>query len=254
MREQKLPLRLLKTDFSYQSPVKNAQVLKIVRNFDSKALHTIVVSEREDGTYYIVDGQHRVVALIRLGHEEIRCTIHQGLSVEEEAKMYHDLNNRPTKQANSKGKSKLRYNEENAVKIDEIVNKTGMKINYEHTAPKSGYIAAYGALERIYKRSGGTHLNNVIVAIKASFGESGNFFQAYIMDGFSKFLRTYQKDLDFQFMVDRLGNIGFDKFIEKVENETHKFKDKKECLPFVIADIYNYNKKKNPLDKRLLIL
>lgn len=254
MREQKLPLRLLKTDYTYQSPVKDSQVVKIVRDFDPKALHTIVVSEREDGTYYIIDGQHRVVALIRLNYDFIRCTVHTGLTREEEAKMYHDLNNRPNKTRGSKGKAKFAYNEESAVKLDELVKSTGMQINYEHTGHRKGYISPYATLEQIYKKHGDVHLNNVIVVIKSAFGNDGKHFQSDIMYGFSKFLKTYYKTLDMQNLVDKLENVGFEGLMDKVENEKFKFKNKKECLPYVMTDIYNRNKKKGQLDRKQLMI
>ncbi|MBO0378087.1 ParB/Srx family N-terminal domain-containing protein [Staphylococcus warneri] len=67
MYNRKLYITDLNTDMSYQSPVKEAQVKKIVKHFDPQKLHTIVVNKRENGQFYIIDGQHRVQALKELG-------------------------------------------------------------------------------------------------------------------------------------------------------------------------------------------
>lgn len=67
MYNRPLYITSLKTDMSYQSPVKESQVKKIVKNFDPQKLHTIVVNKRNDGQFFVIDGQHRVEALKELG-------------------------------------------------------------------------------------------------------------------------------------------------------------------------------------------
>ena len=52
MYNQQLPVHRLQTDMSYQSPVQERQVKKIVKNFDPKKLHTIVVSKRRVTLHY----------------------------------------------------------------------------------------------------------------------------------------------------------------------------------------------------------
>ncbi len=48
----------------YQRPVKESVVNKLIREWDNRLLEPIVVSFR-DGHFFVIDGQHRIVALKR---------------------------------------------------------------------------------------------------------------------------------------------------------------------------------------------
>lgn len=253
MYNQQLPVHRLQTDMSYQSPVQERQVKKIVKNFDPKKLHTIVVSKRKDGLLYIIDGQHRVEALKELNILFIEATVHENLSVEEEAEMYYGVNDRPSKNANQKGKSRLRFKEPVAVAIDETVRSVGLNVDYEKNAPSKGYIKAYEALQSIYKNHGANHLGLVLEIIKDSFGDDTRNYQSFILRGFSKLLTVYLNEIDLNILVTRLQKIGYDGFILEINKKQGGFKTKKECLPFVVADIYNKGRRQNnQIDKMKL--
>ena len=98
----KVKCKDLKVDDRYQRPLKN-RVNQIVKNYDPMLVGTIVVSRRKDGLY-IVDGQHRVAALLDLfGDEaEVDAQIYYNLTVEEEADLFLRINT---------GQSKANYNE-----------------------------------------------------------------------------------------------------------------------------------------------
>lgn len=249
MYNQQLPVHRLQTDMSYQSPVKERQVRKIVNNFDPKKLHTIVVSKRKDGSLYIIDGQHRVEALKELNILFVEAMVHENLTVEEEAEMYYGVNDRPSKNANSKAKSRLRFKEPVAVAIDETVRSVGLKIDYEKNASSKGYIKAYDALETIYKKNGANHLGLILEIIKDSFGEETRNFQGFILRGFSKFLKVYLNKVDLNNLVKKLQKMGYEGFILEVNKKQGGFKSKPECLPFVVTDIYNKGRRQeNKLD------
>lgn len=255
VEERLVLLKELKTDFSYQSQVNNAQVKNMVANFDEKGIHTIVVSEREDGALYIVDGQHRVVTLIRLGHNTIKAEVHSGLSIQDEADMYGLLNERKSKSPNARAKARLLAGYATEREVDRIVRENGMQIDYDNQNLKYGYILAYKALERIYKKHGGSLLGLVVNFIKTSFGNDKQYFQGYILEGVAEFLTTYVNDeLNIQFLVKRLQEIGFEEF----NRETQKYKltinQLKKCPPYALVDIYNKNKRKeNKLNASKLI-
>lgn len=256
MYNRPLYVNNLKTDMTYQSPVKESQVKKIVRNFDPKKLHTIVVNKRANGLFYIIDGQHRVEALKELGAPMIDATIHEGLTVEEEAEMYYGINDRPSKTPNMKGKSSLAFNEPNAVEIDEAAYEVGLKIDYDKKKSGcDGYLIAYASLQDIHKKYGKDFLEIVLFTIKNSFGTESRFYQAYILRGVAQFISKYGRQIDFNHLTNRLNELGFDKFLQEVNKHRAAFSTKKECLPIALVDIYNKRKhKKNQLDKRMLFI
>lgn len=255
MYNQKISTSYLKTDMSYQSPVKEAQVKKIVNNFDPQKLHSIVVNRREDMTFYIIDGQHRVEALRELNIPLVDATIHTNLTVEEEAEMYYGINDRPAKSPNSKGKSSLKFGNKSAVEIEKAVTSAGLKIDYDKNINTDGYIVAYAALQSINKKYGPDFLEIVLEVIKQSFGIEKRNYQAFIMKGFSEFMNIYGTRVDISHLINRLKELGFEKFIQEVNKNQAGFSTKKESLPLTLAEIYNKRKhNKNKLDKRLLFI
>ncbi|WP_258390349.1 hypothetical protein [Staphylococcus aureus] len=89
--------------------------------------------------------------------------------------------------------------------------------------------------------------------IKDSFGEDTRNYQSFILRGFSKLLKVYLHEVDLNFLVKKLQNIGYEGFILEINKKHAGFKTKKECLPFVVVDIYNKNRRqKNQLDKMKL--
>lgn len=63
---KKLDVQVLKVDYSYQRYPKEACVKNLVQNFNSRYLGAFTVGKRADGTYFVLDGNHRKEALLRL--------------------------------------------------------------------------------------------------------------------------------------------------------------------------------------------
>lgn len=80
----------LKVDYSYRSS-DNPNADGIVENFERLAIGYITVSAREDGLY-IIDGIRRVEALKHLGYVECPAEVLHGLTVEDEARIFGNMN------------------------------------------------------------------------------------------------------------------------------------------------------------------
>lgn len=72
----------------YQKPVETARVSRIVARFNPAKLGSVLLSDRKDGTYAVVDGQHRLAAVRQMHIDEIHAVILDGLTVEEEADLF----------------------------------------------------------------------------------------------------------------------------------------------------------------------
>ena len=86
----------LNTDRTYQRPLRKTYK-KIAAQFDPLLLSTITVSKRLDGTYWILDGQHRVAAAKELGIPTLDALIYSGLTLEEEAYIFSMQNHNKIK-------------------------------------------------------------------------------------------------------------------------------------------------------------
>ena len=91
IRLGRVDIELMRTDDRYQRPVNGTHVNNIISNFNNRYLNCIIVSLR-DGYFYILDGQHRFEAAKAKGVEKLLCLILTGLTSQEEAKMFKDLN------------------------------------------------------------------------------------------------------------------------------------------------------------------
>lgn len=87
-----LPKRDLHVDRSYQRGAKNARVLKLVRRWNWLAAGVLIVARR-DGKYFVVDGQHRLMAAMKRSDIELLpCLIFDSTSQHEEAEAFRDVN------------------------------------------------------------------------------------------------------------------------------------------------------------------
>lgn len=75
--------------------INRAKINKIKREFDPDQVKPVVVSFR-DGKYYVIDGQHTSLAIYELngsdGGSLIYCDVREGLTYQQEAKLFYDLN------------------------------------------------------------------------------------------------------------------------------------------------------------------
>ena len=76
----------------YQRILNMKNVAGIVKNFDPAKLGVLVVSHRADGTYAVLDGQHRLAALRRLGYDAANCIVLEGMTIRQEADYFRRQN------------------------------------------------------------------------------------------------------------------------------------------------------------------
>lgn len=57
---------------TYQRTLNPQKVKRIVREFDPSKLGVLMISERPDGRYAVIDGQHRMTALREMGYDAAR--------------------------------------------------------------------------------------------------------------------------------------------------------------------------------------
>lgn len=72
----------------YQRLIRSRKLQDMVKNVDRAMIDPILVSMREDGTYWCIDGHHRLEAARQRGETTIKCRIVYGLTIEEEAELF----------------------------------------------------------------------------------------------------------------------------------------------------------------------
>lgn len=130
-----LPVKMLKVDSVYQRPLQST-IKDIVKNWDDERCEPIVVNYRNDGYFYVINGQHRTEAARQLGIPQLVCDVFAGLSIKEEADLFSTQYEGSTKLSPIDSyRSNIVRGEKIDTLIKEICDKYGVIVSDEK-APK----------------------------------------------------------------------------------------------------------------------
>jgi hypothetical protein len=185
-----------------QRDLNQARVDRLAADFDLEQIGTPTVNER-GGHYFIIDGQHRIAALIEMGWEDqqIQCWTYVGLSEEDEAEKFLKLNDVLAVKALAKFKIGVQAGRLVETDIDRIARAQGLKV----TADKDeGSIRAVGTLRRIYDRGGPAVLSRTLRIVRDAYGSPG--LEAPVIDGIGLLCGRYNGVLEDDVAIPRLAN------------------------------------------------
>lgn len=161
----------LQVDYSYQRPLSPGRVESVAAKWDDRKGGIITVSERADGSQFVIDGQHRMRACERNGGRAIKAEVWTGLSVEDEAEMFDALNDdRARVDPLSRFRAQLRYKHGTALAVQQTVEEAGATIQPHVSTSRYEGIRAVSTLIRIYNRSGREGLIWVLRTVIDAYG------------------------------------------------------------------------------------
>lgn len=186
-----VPIPFMKVSPLAQRELNNGRVARLAADFDLEQLGTPTVNHR-DGSWYIIDGQHRIEALREIGYgdQQIQCWAYEGLTDVEEAEKFLKLNDTLTVNALAKFKVGVHAGRAEETEIDKIVRSAGL-----HVAAGGGYgaISAVGTLRRVYRQGGPGCLTRTLCIIRDAYGDPG--LESVVIDGLGLLLGRYNGDL-----------------------------------------------------------
>ena len=187
-----VPLERIVTE-QYQRILNMKNVAGIVKNFDPAKLGVLVVSHRTDGTYAVLDGQHRLTALRRLGYDATNCIVLEGMTIQQEADYFRRQNeNKQSLRINDTFNASLWAEDAESLRIKELMDKYGFRHG------KSGQpmcICAIGALQRILRRFGDRTLELTLACIAATWPHDSTILRGEMLAGLGEFWRRYGEKL-----------------------------------------------------------
>lgn len=191
-----LPLSSLTVDHRYQRLVNPHKVKQMVTNFRPGAIGALDVSARVNGTYAVIDGQHRLEALREVApHQPVNCVVHTNLSAADEAELFHISNARRDKpNPVDRFRARLFYRDERAVEIARIVDDAGLLIDLTTNANAGQNpiaINAVGALEKVYTFGGEPILSRTLNILHATWPEDRMALSGDLLHGMGMVLNTY---------------------------------------------------------------
>lgn len=189
-----------------QRALKPQRVEQILSALDLDAFGEPVLSHR-DGRYYIIDGQHRTKALAKFlgdGWEtsEILCKVYQGLSEQDEARLFRQLNTVLSTTAYDKFKVGVVAGYEEECRIKAIVEAAGLHVG-RGRKESTGSVSAIGALRAAYRLSPKSLIFSLKLASN-SYGDAG--LEGQIIEGFAQLHNRYDKAIDDEVTVEALSH------------------------------------------------
>lgn len=149
----------LHVDESYQRAIKMNLVQTIYNEWRDEACGIILVSRREDGSLWVVDGQHRVAAAKLLEMETLPARIVEGHSAAEEALLRIQTNRKRNETPAERFKAQLIAKFPDAVGIVRMLKSYGAKLALEGT--KADAITCISTIELMYAWDKGVTLRQV---------------------------------------------------------------------------------------------
>jgi hypothetical protein len=191
-----LPVDLLNIDRNYQRDPGSSKIKAISDNFNLAAAGILIVSQRSNGLYFVVDGQHRLEAMKKLNIQQVECKVSRGLSVTEEAEIFIHCNTvRKNPTAIDVFKARLFKKDPIAMEINQIVEKYGLfiQLNGSSTNQRDGRaICAVFALIQIYERGQAPLLEEILTLITRTWPGDSNVLEGKMLQGITDFHLKYQ--------------------------------------------------------------
>jgi hypothetical protein len=120
---------LMNVDIEYQRESVLARTLKIARDWSWTRCGALIIVERDDGRYFILDGQHRALAASKRDDiNELPCLVFQSSGVEKEALVFRDINtDRRLPTALETWKAEVKGEDENTLFAHALITRSGLK-------------------------------------------------------------------------------------------------------------------------------
>lgn len=201
-----LAVSSLNVDPGIQRGLDRRRVSKMAEALDLDALGVVTVSHRANGTYHVVDGQHRIAAVRLAGGDSVKvmCRVFDGLSSEAEARLFRLLNNTVKPQQIDLFRIRVVEGDPVAVDIQRMIEANGWRLVF---GTRPGAFVAVAAAERIY-RLDPVALEKTFNVVTRAWGHAQSSVDGRVIEGIGLVLARYGTAVDVADLTDRLARYG----------------------------------------------
>lgn len=244
----------LTSGLPYQRPVDERAVNRLIKAWDARLLGPLTVSFR-DGKFYVVDGQHRVIAMRKMnGGKDVMvgCKVYSGLTYEQEAILCYKLDKAKKRLSLSQSTNILAESGASAevLAILDIIKECGFTWALQKKTGRANEINATRAVLSTYRLLGGAAFTRMLLLIRHTWPENTRALVAGILTGLALFLKTYETELDDSAFIKHFAKVDPDEIIRigRVDYTTNRA-----ALRYarVILEKYNAHCEDEPLPCRL---
>jgi hypothetical protein len=207
-----IPASRLFVDSSYQRDANLPRVARMVAEFDVTRLGVLEVSDRGDGSYAIVEGQHRwlaarqAMATPELPDPPLVCQVHRGLDVAGEANLFYLIDRgRKVLSGYDRWKARRGSGEKVVLQIEERCAAFDLQIR---NTTKAGVIRSHVALEAVVELGGLQLLTDTLSVLVEAYGRTVDAMDGDIIKGLAVVLHNYDdpEEIRRKALVDALGD------------------------------------------------
>lgn len=177
-----LPIQALGVDERYQRPLDEKRCERVQKAFMSGAVKALSVAKRDDGTYWIYDGQHTKNILSSMGHSEAHCIVVPSSGWREEARWFLLMNSSGVAKANVRDRHIAELAAEDAIALEAqaILSQHGISMTKGGAQPRT--TSAIGAIKQ-YLKSDKKRLIEAMGMIKRLWADESHAWTAIMLRG-----------------------------------------------------------------------
>ncbi|MFJ2371257.1 DUF6551 family protein [Streptomyces sp. NPDC087769] len=188
-----------------QRTLNERRAQKIATNLISAAVGSIVLSQREDGRRYIVDGQHRWRACALAGIATLRAEIHYGLTQAQEAMLFL-IRNRESHKPRPRDEYHVGLTGGVPVYVDTEMILKKHSLTLGSTSVHS--VGAVAGVLGIVDRYGATALDRTLTVSEAAWGRTADTWDGLLLGGIGMFIGRWGDHVDDQELARKLSAQG----------------------------------------------
>ena len=243
MKYKRIAIDKLNVAVSYQRQVSRTMVSTIVTNYQADCFGTLTVGLREDGTYWVVDGQTRLEAARKLGLRNVPCMVFESEGQSHEAQLFRLVNNQRHMSLAAKVKAQLIEGDPDTHAVSEIVAGRGFELCFD----KSGgwpRIRTFKPLFDLYE-AGLLERALDVVRLTWSYGDGDGDDQALqlpVLGGLRLFMKRYGSIVSDEQLSKKLSKYTCAQLVAKCDARKMQGGSRASALCDVICDLFGKEK------------
>ncbi|WP_030518208.1 ParB/Srx family N-terminal domain-containing protein [Nocardia sp. NRRL WC-3656] len=205
-----LMIKDLQIDVEAQRTLGERRAQSMASTWVHEARGTLIVSKREDGSYFLVDGQHRKRAMELLKIEKTPCEVHHGLTQTEEAILFL-IKNRESSKPNAIDEYKIGLTGGIPLFVDteQVLKEKGLQVG----ATSTNSVGAVAGILRITETYGPEVLKRTLDVAEEAWGRTAETWDGMLLGGLGMFLGKHSAQVNAQTnsnsdLAKRLGKHG----------------------------------------------
>ncbi|MFD3681022.1 DUF6551 family protein [Streptomyces sp. NPDC058613] len=197
-----IPVEVLKIDEKAQRTLNEARARSMANHLVPEALGTIVVSQRENGDQYIVDGMHRWHVCKLASIPELVAEVHHGLDQQEEAVLFL-IKNRESSKPTPLDEYKIGLTAGLPLFVD--TESALHKRNLSMGSTGTNVVGAVAGVLRITELYGPETLERTLKIAEDAWGRTKETWDGMLLGGIGMFLGRHGDDVDDKVLAERIG-------------------------------------------------